>query len=188
MRRDETERAMAARGGAMPEPMGTGGGPNTRAAHAIFAATRIALGFIFLWAFLDKMFGWNTSTKPANAVINGGSPTKGFLSNVDGPFAGMFNAMAGKWWADVLFMGALLGLGLALMLGIGMIVSAFAGPILMVMMWMASLPIATNPFLDDHIIYALVIVGLAVSRMGEPYSLGPWWQRTTLVRKMPWLR
>ena len=43
------------------------------------AALRIALGFVFLWAFLDKTFGLGYATPSAKAWINGGSPTKGFL-------------------------------------------------------------------------------------------------------------
>jgi thiosulfate dehydrogenase [quinone] large subunit len=82
----------------------------------------------------------------------------------------------------------LAALGVALILGVGMIISAVAGTILLVMMWMASLPIATNPFLDEHLIYALVIIGLAVSRLGERFGLGAWWSRTVLVRKLPFLR
>jgi thiosulfate dehydrogenase [quinone] large subunit len=171
----EQDMMTRARAEGVPAPVST-------ATHAVFAATRMALGFIFLWAFLDKLFGFGRSTKSASAWINGGSPTKGFLGSVDGPFAGMFNNMAGKVWADWLFMLGLAGLGTALILGIGMIVAAVAGPLLMTLMWMASLPIATNPFIDDHVIYALVIVGLALSRMGEPYSLGPWWKQTALVK------
>jgi thiosulfate dehydrogenase [quinone] large subunit len=154
----------------------------------IWALTRVALGFIFLWAFLDKLFGLNRSTPKDKAWIHGGSPTAGFLKSVDGPFKGMFNAMAGKAWADWLFMIGLAALGVALILGMGMIVCAVAGTILLVLMWMASLPIATNPFVDDHIIYALVIIGLAVSRVGERFGLGAWWARTALVRKLPFLR
>ena len=43
------------------------------------ALTRILLGFVFLWAFLDKTFGLGYATEPAKAWINGGSPTTGFL-------------------------------------------------------------------------------------------------------------
>ncbi|TMR37519.1 hypothetical protein ETD85_07950 [Nonomuraea zeae] len=31
----------------------------------VWAAARIAIGWIFLWAFLDKTFGWGFAT-PAN--------------------------------------------------------------------------------------------------------------------------
>ena len=51
-----------------------------KAARYLFAGTRLALGWIFLWAFLDKLFGLGHSTPSTGAWINGGSPTKGFLA------------------------------------------------------------------------------------------------------------
>jgi thiosulfate dehydrogenase [quinone] large subunit len=158
------------------------------ASHAVFALARVLLGFVFLWAFLDKLFGFGRSTTSANAWINGGSPTAGFLGHVEGPFKGMFNAMSGQAWCDWLFMIGMAGLGVALILGIGMIVAAVTGTAMMLLLWGASLPNQTNPFVDQHLIYALLIIGLAISRLGEPYGLGRWWSRTALVRKVPWLR
>ena len=37
----------------------------------------MVLGFEFLWAFLDKTFGFGYATPAERAWINGGSPTKG---------------------------------------------------------------------------------------------------------------
>ena len=61
----------------------------------MLAALRVVLGFYFLWAFVDKLFGFGFHTAPEKAWINGGSPTAGFLSGVKGPFAGPFHAIAG---------------------------------------------------------------------------------------------
>ena len=55
---------------------------STAAARSL-AVLRIATGFVFLWAFLDKTFGWGYATTSEHSWINGGSPTKGFLSGVD---------------------------------------------------------------------------------------------------------
>jgi thiosulfate dehydrogenase [quinone] large subunit len=105
------------------------------------AVVRISLGFVFLWAFLDKTFGWNYATPAERAWIEGGSPTKGFLSGVDvGPFAGFFNDIAGQAWADWLFMLGLLGIGVALILGIGLRIAAGAAALMMVLMWFAEFP------------------------------------------------
>jgi thiosulfate dehydrogenase (quinone) large subunit len=69
-------------------------------ARFIAAVTRISLGWVFLWAFLDKAFalGHETGVDPQTgavdyfgpaAWIHGGSPTAGFLGHaVDGPLAG----------------------------------------------------------------------------------------------------
>src|SRR5688572_5744468 len=81
------------------------------------------------------------STADANAWIDGGSPTAGFLGKAaTGPFTGFYNSIAGSVVADALFMAALLGIGVALMLGIGMRIAAAAGALLTVLMWTAVLP------------------------------------------------
>ncbi|GAB3488677.1 DoxX family membrane protein [Amycolatopsis cihanbeyliensis] len=83
------------------------------------------MGLLFLWAFADKTSGWGYATSSTNAVVNGGSPTTGFLSGVHvGPFAGTLRGWAGAWWADWLFMAGLLGIGLALLLGVGLRLAA----------------------------------------------------------------
>ncbi|MEV0645421.1 DoxX family protein [Phytomonospora sp. NPDC050363] len=154
----------------------------------LFALARILLGWVFFWAFLDKLFGLGKSTPSEASWINGGSPTSGYLNNVEGPFKGFFNSMAGQTWADWLFMIGLAGIGLALILGIGMWLAAITGTILMVFMWMASLPLTTNPFLDEHLIYAVMMLGLAFVRGGDTLGLGKPWARTGLVRAVPFLR
>jgi thiosulfate dehydrogenase [quinone] large subunit len=40
---------------------------------------RLSLGFVFLWAFLDKLFGLAYSTAPGRSWLEGVSPTKGFF-------------------------------------------------------------------------------------------------------------
>ncbi|HEY5877587.1 MAG TPA: hypothetical protein VIU11_01665 [Nakamurella sp.] len=162
------------------------------------ALLRLSVGFVFLWAFLDKFFGLGYATPSARAWINGGSPTRGFLSNVDiGPFQSAFNSIAGTWWADTLFMLGLLGVGLAVMLGVFMNVSAIAGTLMMVLMWVAEWPLAqftssgeasgsTNPFMDYHLIYALVLIVLAVIGAGRYFGIAPWWARVTGGKA--WLR
>jgi thiosulfate dehydrogenase [quinone] large subunit len=159
------------------------------AVRYVLAGVRLALGWIFLWAFLDKLFGLGHETTPAKSWINGGSPTKGFLgSAAKGPFSGFYHAIAGNGAVDVLFMAALLGLGVALTLGIGLRLAAVAGTLLTVMMWSAVLPPASNPFMDDHLVYAGVLVALALLAAGDTLGLGRTWARTPLVRRASWLR
>jgi thiosulfate dehydrogenase [quinone] large subunit len=154
----------------------------------LWGLTRVTLGFIFLWTFLDQLFGLGLPTPRAKSWLAGGSPTRGYLTHVNGPFADLFHRMAGQAWADWLYMLGMAGLGVALILGIGMVVAAVTGPMLLLMLWLSTLPIASNPFVDQHVIYALVIVSLAVSRVGERFGLGAWWSRTRLVRALPFLR
>jgi thiosulfate dehydrogenase [quinone] large subunit len=161
----------------------------TVAARYVWAGLRLALGWIFLWAFLDKTFGLGHETAEKAAWINGGHPTKGFLANAaTGPFQGFFNSFAGAAWADWLFMLGLAGLGVALLAGIGMRVAAVAGGLLMVFMWAAVLPPENNVFMDDHLIYAGLLAGLALVNAGDTLGFGRAWGKTTAVRCCPWLK
>jgi thiosulfate dehydrogenase (quinone) large subunit len=187
--------ATLAHGGASTAPRATTdartatGALAATAGRYVFAGVRIALGWVFLWAFLDKLFGLGHETAEKAAWINGGSPTNGFLGRaVAGPFEGFYHGIAGDAWADWLFMLGLLGIGVALILGIGMRVAAAAAAVLLVLMWTAVLPPANNPFMDDHLIYAGTIVGLALTQAGDTVGLGKWWGQTALVQKAPWLK
>ncbi|GAB3159720.1 hypothetical protein [Microbispora hainanensis] len=155
----------------------------------VWAAARIAIGWVFLWAFLDKLFGWGFATPAAKAWINGGSPTTGFLKGTaDHTFGGLFNTLAGQAWVDWLFMTGLAGIGAALILGVGMRIAATTGGLLLLMMWAAELPLTTNPFMDEHIVYAIVLAGLALAGAGNTLGLGKAWAATPLVRRFPILK
>jgi thiosulfate dehydrogenase (quinone) large subunit len=41
--------------------------------------------------------------------------------------------------------------------------------------------------MDEHLIYALVLLGLAVVGAGNTLGLGEWWTHTSIVRRHPWL-
>ena len=166
----------------------------------VLAVLRITMGLTFLWAFLDKTFGLGYSTTSSHAWINGGSPTQGFLAHVQvGPLQAMLRDWAGQGWADWLFMIGLAGIGLALILGIGMRIAATTGVLLMAFMWFAEFPIArfdstgaatssTNPFIDYHLVYAIVLVALAVFAAGETWGFGRMWAKLDFVARNPWLR
>ncbi|RFS83531.1 DoxX family membrane protein [Actinomadura spongiicola] len=159
------------------------------AARHVWAVARFAVGWVFVWAFLDKMFGLGHETPAAKAWIDGGSPTEGFLKNApEGPFAGFYHDIAGAAWADWLFMIGLGAIGAALILGIGMRIAAATGAALLVMMWTAVLPPENNPFMDDHLIYAILLVGLALVSAGDTLGLGRWWGDTRLVKRLPLLK
>ena len=171
----------------------------TTAAARALAVLRIALGFVFLWAFLDKTFGFGYATPSAKAWINGGSPTKGFLSSVDvGPLQSFFHSIAGAAWADWLFMLGMLGVGVALILGIGMRVAAGVATLIMGMMWLAEYPLAahtatgqpsmsTNPIVDYHVLYAIAAIVLALTYAGHTWGLGRLWTRLAIVQRLRWL-
>ena len=82
----------------------------------------------------------------------------------------------------------LLGIGLAFILGIGMRIAAASAVVLLILMWMAVLPIVNNPFLDDHLVYAILAVGLAAANAGDTWGFGKAWAATDLVTRYPVLR
>ena len=82
----------------------------------------------------------------------------------------------------------LAGIGIALMLGVTMRIAAAAGALLLVMMWSAVLPPENNPFMDDHIVYALVLVALALTSAGKTLGLGRVWERIPLVARHGFLK
>jgi thiosulfate dehydrogenase (quinone) large subunit len=170
----------------------------TSTAGKALAVLRIAIGFLFLWAFLDKTFGLHYSTPSAKAWIHGGSPTNGFLKGVAvGPFQSAFHSMAGTWWADWLFMLGLLGVGVALMAGVAVRIGAASGVLLVAGMWLATYPLAqvdstgaatgsTNPFVDEHVTEGLVLIVLALTYAGTTWGLGRIWARLPFVIRHRW--
>jgi thiosulfate dehydrogenase [quinone] large subunit len=55
-------------------------------------------------------------------------------------------------------------------------------------MWSVALPPETNPFLDEHLISAAVMVGLALVGAGRTLGLGGRWEKLPIVRRLPWLK
>ncbi|MBC9821191.1 hypothetical protein [Terrabacter sp. MAHUQ-38] len=174
--------------------------PKSQAFRYVAAATRLSLGWIFAWAFLDKLLalGFATGRDPETgavdtfgpaAWINEGSPTLGFLQfGTKGPLADFYQSFAGAAWANWLFMVALAGIGAALMLGICMRIATVSGVALMLMMWSAALWPENNPFMDDHLIYALVLVLLLLGKAGHTFGLGRAWESLHLVQRFPVLK
>lgn len=165
----------------------------SQAARIGLAVLRLATGFIFLWAFLDKTFGLGYSTPAARAWIHGGTPSQGFLTGaaVTGPLKPFFAAIASPA-SDVLFMIGMLAIGAAVILGIGLRVSAVVGTVILVLMYLAEWTFganaaSTNPLVDYHIIYALALIVVALASAGDTWGLGLAWKRLSIVQRFPWL-
>lgn len=165
---------------------------------AVFVA-RMLLGFTFLWAFLDKAFGFGYSTPSANAWIHGGSPTNGFLAHVEvGPFQSLFRSLAGNVIVDWLFMLGLLAIGLALLAGVALRLMAISGTVMLVLMWAAEWPLAkfdstgaptssVNPIVDYHLIYAIALIMIALYAGNAVWGLGDRWRKIPVVARNRWL-
>jgi len=169
------------------------------AARAVLAVARIVIGFTFLWAFVDKLFGLGYATPSARAWISGGTPAQGFIKGINGPFKDVFQVFANPL-GDWLFMAGLLGIGVAMIAGAGLRIAAVAGTLLMLFMFMAQWPTATamvdgkavsgssNPIVDSHWHEALLLIISAVTLAGDTWGLGKWWGRRSVVTQHRWLR
>jgi thiosulfate dehydrogenase [quinone] large subunit len=187
---------------------------HTRGLQRVFGGLRLLMGWTFLWAFLDKAFGLGFATGrnaetgaivffgEGQAWFNGGSPTKGVFAYAlnAGPFQGFYEGLGNvqmtaqgptadpAMWIDVVYMGAMLLIGLGLVFGVMTRLAAVGG-----IVWLAIFYTATaiwpehNPFVDDHVIEAVVLVGLILANAGRYWGLGKAWQRLDFVRDRAWL-
>jgi thiosulfate dehydrogenase [quinone] large subunit len=165
----------------------------------VLAVARIVIGFTFLWAFVDKLFGLGFATPSSRAWINGGTPAQGFIKGIEGPFHDVFQFFANPF-GDWLFMIGLLGIGVAMITGAGLRIAAVAGTLLMAFMFMAEWPAATtvvdgkvvsgstNPIVDSHWHEALLLIISAVTLAGDTWGLGKWWGNLEFVKRHRWLR
>jgi len=71
------------------------------------------------------------------------------------------------------------------MAGVAMRIAAASGALLLVLMWSAVLPPENNLFMDDHLIYAGLLVALALAGAGRTWGLGRVWEQLPLVAKNP---
>jgi len=185
---------------------------HTKGLQRVFGLLRIALGWTFLWAFLDKALALGFSTGRVlndagqtvkidffgnTAWIHGGSPTAGVLGfAMKGPFTHFFQTITGYQmtatgptsaaWVDWVYMLSMLLIGTALILGIGVRLASLGG-----IAWMAVFYTATaiwpehNNFVDEHLINMLVLAGLFLANAGRYYGLGKAWQRVEFVKRHP---
>jgi thiosulfate dehydrogenase [quinone] large subunit len=145
---------------------------------------RIGLGYIFLWAFFDKLFGLGFSTCKGQGIscsqawLHGGSPTTGFLSHAaTGPLSSFYHNLAGNMLVDWAFMLGLLFVGVGMLLGTWIKSAALVGMIMVALMWSALLWPVNAPGIDEHIIYFLAFFGFLCSNAGSAWSV-----------KLPWLK
>jgi thiosulfate dehydrogenase (quinone) large subunit len=141
----------------------------------LFTITRVTMGWIFFFSFLARIFGLSydpsawamTGTNiEGRSWFAGNSPTAGYLGNIPDSkwLSDTFVGMAGNPFVDFLYMMGMLGVGLAMILGIGRKIAAISGALMMFLMYLAALPIPTNPFVDSHIVYALVFLILGFTK------------------------
>ena len=136
---------------------------------------RIAFGWLFLYAGLTKVFNPSWTSQ---AYLEGATSMHGFYAWLTAP--GMMQAV------DFLNTWGLTLLGLSLIVGIGMKISTRLGALLMVLYY---LPILAFPMVgghsflvDEHIIYALLLLWLGVSDEARLFSLAPFAKRLPFAK------
>ncbi|WP_221934975.1 DoxX family protein [Georgenia yuyongxinii] len=157
-------------------------------ARKTLAIGRIIIGWVFFWAFIDKLFGLGFMTPAERAWINGGTPAQGFIKGIEGPFHDVFQVFANPF-GDALFMVGLLGIGVAMLAGAGLRIAAVTGTLLMLFMYLAELPGAlggTNPITDSHWVEAMLLIIAAVTLSGDTWGVGKWWAK--MIGNKTWLR
>lgn len=141
---------------------------------------RIAMGWMFLYAGITK-------------VINPMWTAEGFLRNAKA-FTGFFQWFAlpeNIGWVNVVNEWGLTLLGVALILGIGVRIASVLGVALMLLYYLPlgfPKPSATAFIVDQHVVYALVLMFFAAVRAGRIYGLEAWCSELPICRRFPRLR
>jgi len=155
---------------------------DTRFERALIVFFRLAMGWVFLYAASHQVLvpGWSVA---------------GFLNSTK-TFHGVYSQFTGPAIAPILSFlvsyGHLL-IGLSLLLGLMVRVSAVFGILLMLLYWTAHMDFPyisdTNNFLvDEHIVYAGVLVFLIVKHAGHVWGLDGWVERLDFFRQHPNLK
>ena len=142
--------------------------PDAGTERNIIFLLRIALGWVFLYAASHQVFvpGWSVA---------------GFLEHTK-TFHGLFSIFTGPGIAPIISFlvsyGHLL-IGLSLIVGLAVRVSAFFGILLMLLYWMAHMDFPyisdqNNFIVDFHIVDALVLALLIVKHAGHVWGLDSW--------------
>ena len=101
-------------------------------------------------------------------------------------------------WVNWAFMLGLLGIGVALILGVFMRIGSIGAAVMLMLMYLAAAPWAqftdeaganqsNNPIADDHLAYAIFAILLMLFTAERTWGLGKWWQSLEFVQKHPWL-
>jgi len=136
---------------------------------SFLAVVRILFGIMFLWAFLDKMFGLGMETPLNQGLIQGYSPSAYLMYMSDNTFYPLFSIFAGNIVTDAVLMVGLLLMGTALILGIASKITTVATISFLFLMMLVVFP-PTDNIVDYHLIYIVmmfaVYLGHGFSRIG----------------------
>lgn len=155
---------------------------DSTAERALIVFFRLTMGWTFLYAASHQVFvpGWSVA---------------GFLEHTK-TFHGLYSQFTGPTIAPILSFlvgyGHLL-IGLSLLLGLMVRVSAVFGIALMLLYWTAHMDFpyisdANNFIVDEHIVYGGVLVYLIVKHAGHVWGLDSWAEKQPVVEHNPALK
>ena len=155
---------------------------DSRSERALIIFFRLAMAWTFLYAASHQVFvpGWSVA---------------GFLNSTK-TFHGIYSLFTGPVIAPILSFVVSYGhllIGLSLLFGLMVRVSASFGVLLMLLYWTAHMDFPyienTNNFLlDSHIVYAGVLVYLIVMHAGHVWGLDAWAEKLRFVQEHPRLK
>ena len=158
---------------------------NSERGQYVLAIGRILIGWMFLWAFLDKMFGLGYETPAGQGVIDGGSPSSYVEYMTSGLFEGLFKAIAGNGFIDFLLMAGLLILGITITLGIFTKITTISSIAFFLTMFCIVVPPADNPLIDYHVVYLVFMIAVYYLGGYDRLSLFPKWKELPMVKEFP---
>jgi thiosulfate dehydrogenase [quinone] large subunit len=155
---------------------------NSMLEKGLIVYLRLAMGWTFLYAGLHQLADPNWSVA-------------GFLSHTK-TFHDVYVVFTTPSWAPLITVlveyGHLL-IGLSLLVGLMLRVSASFGVLLMLMYWTAHMDFpyienANNFILDYHLVYAGVLILLIVKQAGHVWGFDGWAEKLQLLARHQWLR
>ena len=142
---------------------------------------RISMGWLMLYAGLTKVFNPSWS---AAGYLNNAKTFPEFFRWFASPEILPITNLINEWGLTLL--------GVSLILGIGVRLSSTFGVLLMLLYYFPALEFpyagANSYIIDDHIIYALILVYFAEARAGRVWGLDKWFVNLPIFRKTPRLK
>lgn len=138
---------------------------------------RLSLGWLFFYAGITK-------------ILNPNFSAAGYLGTAK-TFPSLYQWLASPaniGWINVINEWGLTLLGISLILGIGVRFSSVLGALLMFLYYLPVLDfpyVAHSYLVDEHIIYASVLIFFATVRAGRVYGLENWCENLPICKNFP---
>ena len=142
---------------------------------------RLSMGWLFFYAGITKVLN---PTWSAAGYLKGAKTFTGFYHWLASPEILPFTNFFNEWGLTLI--------GAALILGVFVRLSSFLGAGMMLLYYFPILTfpkVGANAYLvDDHIIYAFVLLFLGVIRAGQYFGLENWCSNLPICARYPTLR